>query len=224
MAYRQADFALDEYFHCYTRGIDGRITFVDQQDYRRFIELLFACNDERPFRRDMLSSDERTSIFHLKREKQIVAIVSYCLMPNHFHLLIREITEGGITRFMQKVGTAYVMYFNNKHNRIGGLFVKPFRSKHISDDRYLRQIIRYIHFNPAELYEPHWKEGRVRDIHSLEKQLSTYPYASLLDHQHFQRPESRLLDDSTIKSLAEEPYSLTKDMNEAAEYYRSLRW
>ena len=83
-------------------------------------------------------------------------ILAYCLMPNHFHLLLQDALPagGGISKFMQKVGTAYTMYFNASRERAGNLFVKPFRSKHVSDDRYFKRVAQYIHFNPIELMEP----------------------------------------------------------------------
>jgi len=80
---------------------------------------------------------------------------------------------------MRKIGTAYTMYFNRKYGRTGHLFSGPFRAKRIGTDRYFQQALRYIHCNPAEIYEGGWKVGKVRNIASLERKLVDFPYSSL---------------------------------------------
>jgi putative transposase len=104
-------------------------------------------------------------------------------MPNHFHLLIKEIVQGGIVKFMQKVGTAYTMYFNAKNERVGNLFMKPFRARHVGDDRYFQHVLQYIHCNPAELYEPEWKSGKVTNMKLLQEKLIEYKYSSLRSYE-----------------------------------------
>lgn len=111
------------------------------------------------------------------------------------------------------------MYFNKKYERIGGLFITPFRSKHIDDDQYLQHVANYIHLNPAELHESQWKEGRVSDLTLLKNYLLNYRYSSLCDHQGISRNESALLDVMLIKEL----FSTSKFsamLKEAAQYYK----
>jgi putative transposase len=98
----------------------------------------------------------------------LVSIGAYCLMPNHFHLLVKEEFEGGIAKFMQRLLTGYTMYFNKKHDRTGPLFAGVFKSRHVADDRYLQRVASYIHLNPTDL-KIDWK------------QVESYPYSSLAD-------------------------------------------
>mgnify|MGYP003394201457 CR=1 FL=1 len=206
MAYRQVSFAVGEYFHCYTRGIDKRVTFQDEQDYARFIQCLYVCNDVRPFRRDALISHVHTSLLRIERHPPLVAILASRLMPT------------------RKLGTAYTMYFNAKNERIGGLFVRPFRAKHIDDDAYIKQVIQYVHLNPAELYEPEWKKGVIKNMRSLKQNLGTYPYSSFQDFNGAQRAERSILDQMTIQSLYDNIPSLSESIEGAADYYAHLRW
>lgn len=152
MAMRKTQFAIGEWYHCYNRGVDKRITYEDSLDYFRFLEQLYLANSELPLRRDDIGPQDFEKILKIPRDETLVAIGAFCLMPNHFHLVLKEIMEGGITMFMQKLGTAYTMYFNARYERVGSLFVKPFRSKHIDTDRYFQYLINYLHCNPAELY------------------------------------------------------------------------
>ena len=152
------------------------------------------------------------------RGKPVVAIGAYCLMPNHFHLLLKEIKAGGITTFMQKLGTAYTMYFNAKYERVGNLFMRPFRARHVGDDRYFQHVLEYIHCNPAELYEPGWKAGKVNDMHLLARRLIEYPYSSLRNYEKSE--ENPILSKDGFKIADQLP--LTKMLDEARIYYAAL--
>lgn len=172
-------FAIDEWYHCYNRGVEKRTVFESEFDASRFLMLLYLANSERPIGLFNMKKPEVTRVLTAERGSPIVAIGAYCLMPNHYHILVKEIVEGGISSFMRKLSIAYTMYFNEKNERTGNLFLRPFRSRHVATDRYLQRVISYIHFNPAELYETKWKEGRVKNIRALERRLIEYPYSSL---------------------------------------------
>lgn len=224
MSYRRVPFVVGEFYHCYTRGIDKRVTFNDIGDHERFLQALYVCNDVREFKRDALSNFFHDAILRLERDVPLVSIVAYCLMPNHYHLILYEISENGISRFMQKLGTLYTMYFNAKNERIGSLFVSPFRSKHIDSDEYLKQVIQYVHLNSAELYEPGWKDGIVRDMPLLKKELATYRFSSFPEYAGVRRPEHSILDWGLVNDVYEKIPRLDAVVGEAAEYYRGLRW
>ncbi len=128
------------------------------------------------------------------RGKKLVAIGAFCLMPNHFHLVLKEVVEGGITAFMRKLGTAYTMYFNSKHKRTGNLFLRPFQSRHVSTDRYFQHLINYVHCNPAALYEPQWKTRHVVDPQFLGERIAAYPYSSLSVHAGAQTSTRSIID------------------------------
>lgn len=217
MAMRKTPFAIDEWYHCYSRGVDKRITFEDEHDYRRFLEQLYLANTGTPLRRDDIGIRDFEEILKLPRDGALVAIGAFCLMPNHFHLVLKEITEGGVTAFMQKLGTAYTMYFNGRYERTGSLFVRPFRSRHIDTDRYLQHLINYLHCNPAELYEPRWKTGHVKDIEMLIEKLIEYPYSSLSAYENRKLPTRTILDEGVFDIVRKTP---AKQMiREAREYY-----
>lgn len=214
---RKTQFAIDEWYHCYNRGVDKRITFQNDGDYLRFLEQLYLANSNVPLRRDDIGIRDFEEILSLPRDSALVAVGAFCLMPNHFHLVLREIVEGGIVLFMQKLGTAYTMYFNARYERTGNLFTKPFRSRHVDEDRYFQYLINYLHCNPAELYEPKWKTGHVKNIEILIKKLIEYPYSSLGVYENKKLPIRAILDESVFNIVRKTP---TKQMiREAREYY-----
>ena len=201
MTIRRIPFAEGEWYHCYNRSIEKRVAFADVQDYRRFLELLYLANDEAPLRRDDLRTRKFEEVLESPRSKPIVAIGAFCLMPNHYHLVLKEISPGGITAFMRKIGTAYTLYFNTRHERTGNLFLRPFRSRHIADDRYFQHLIHYVHSNPAVLYESEWRTGHIVDPQFLEDRLKQYPYSSLSAYSNARAPMRAILDEEVF-SLA----------------------
>ncbi len=222
MSYRRTPFALDEHYHCYTRGIDGRTTFQDLEDYERFQESLYLCNDIGAFdRRDFLKLD-RAKIFMRPRKRELVAIGSYALMPNHFHIAFQEIEDGGSSKFLQKIGTSYTMYFNAKYERVGGLFIGPCRSRHINDQRYFTRVVQYIHLNIAEIFDPAWKSGRVKDLRSLKKRLMTYRFSSLRDYAGKARPEGAILNTEMMRLVQYTMPPLSAVLEEEQQYYKNL--
>jgi len=223
MGYRRDTFAIGEWYHCYSRGVDRRIVYESDDDYQRFLGTLYVSNDTHATHRDNFKHLSYQDLLQLERADPLVAIGAYCLMPNHFHLLIKEIKEGGITKFMHKLGTSYTMYFNIKNDREGNLFVKPFRSKHVADDRYFRRVAQYIHLNAAELCEPHWKEGRVRSIKLLEKTILAHGFSSLPEYCGAKRFERDILDKDAFELLQEGLPSLSEVLSETADYYATLR-
>ena len=220
----RAPFAPGEYYHCYNRGIDKRKIFETTRDYQRFIQGLYLCNNTEPMRLDDLQDYTHGEILMYPRGQQLVAIGAYCLMPNHFHFLLKEIAEGGITKFMRRLGIAYTMYYNIKNERVGNLLTKPFRSKRIADDRYFRRVAQYIHLNPAELFEPAWKIGRVKNLPVLQQRLLNYPYSSFSDYYGNKRVENVLLHKESKKLLGENLPPIKDILLEAKEYYAGLKW
>lgn len=194
---RKDPFVPENYYHIYNRGIDKRIIFKSIYDYQRFIMLLYVANSQDPIRLDELINRNHKSykeIFEIKRVEPLVSIGAWCLMENHFHILLREEVEGGISKFMKKFGTGYSMYFNIKYQRTGGLFGGPFKSKHISDDLYLKHLFGYIHLNPLDIEFFEW-EKIVDKKHPREWKdfLTSYLYSSYHDYLGLERPEVNIL-------------------------------
>lgn len=193
---RNIEFSLDEYYHLYNRGTDKRKIFTSINEYSRFSVLLYLCNsntkvDIGDYLRQGLTLSE---IFDTEKGKNLVSIGSYCLMPNHFHLLVREKEEGGISLFMQKLQTAYTMYFNKKHERSGSLFQGTFKAQHLNKDIYLKYIFAYINLNPIELIDSGWKENGIKNLHRSEKYLNEYKSSSYLDLVGTNRNENKIID------------------------------
>lgn len=183
---RKDPFVTGEYYHVFNRGIDKRIIFKSTLDYRRFLMLLYICNSDDSFRLDQLLNFQHkkfTDIFKIDRGEPLVSIGAYCIMPNHFHLLLKQESENGISKFMKKLGTGYAMYFNIKYDRQGALFGGPFKSVLIkNDDNYLLHLYGYIHLNPLELKFPNWKEQIKKPSLKMSEFLKQYPYSSYADY------------------------------------------
>lgn len=212
-----------EWYHCYTRGVDKRLVFRDRKDRERFLSLLFIANSTEGIHISNLrytgfnSIAQHPSVLR-RRSKPLIELAAYCLMPNHVHIVAKEIVEGGIASFMQKVFTGYTMYFNKRNERTGALFSGTYKSKHIADDEYLKQLIGYVHMNPAELFDPGWKRGSAR-LAPLKEQLLRYEYSSLRGFLNVSHPERAILG-TEIFELYEKVPRLTETMKDAQEYYR----
>ncbi|MFZ2048747.1 MAG: transposase [Minisyncoccia bacterium] len=159
--------APEEYYHIYNRGIQKQPIFNTDEDRLRFLFLILIQQGKSLIRnlgrelkaseqhRMLLINDELIRGVVLNRNVELVA---FCLMPNHFHLIVREVNEGGISKYMQRVQNAYTKYFNTKYNKSGHLFQGSYRSKHVTDDAYLLHLSAYVHKNPAELMKGRWIE------------------------------------------------------------------
>jgi putative transposase len=179
---RKIKFVNEYFYHIYNRGVEKRNIFCDKNDYFRFIHCLYEFNDNKPIKNFSRSlEEERTSIIKDSRQP-IVDIICFCLMPNHFHLLVKQREDKGITNFMQKLGTGYTMYFNKRNERDGVLFQGTFKATVVERDEYLMHLSRYIHLNPVELIEPNWKEGEIKDLKETEEFLRGYRWSSYLDY------------------------------------------
>lgn len=158
MSNRKHNFAPTEHYHCFNRGVDKRNIFLDQQDYIYFLKSLRAYN-----------SSEVMGKLRLQESKQStdppVTILAYCLLPNHYHLLLRNNTDGGISKYLQRVAGGYTMYFNQKYERSGSLFQGTFKSKYIASDQDLRQLLAYVKYN----YQVH----SINDVNLYRSSINT---------------------------------------------------
>ncbi|MDP3875135.1 MAG: transposase [bacterium] len=175
MTLRKQSFVLDEYYHLYNRGTEKRIIFLDKGGYEHFLFLMYICNTTK-------SIELRNIDKNFDRGETIIDIGAYCLMPNHFHILVREKIEGGISKYMLKLMTSYSMYFNKKYERTGKLYEGVFKSIHVESDRYLKYLYSYIHLNPAKLIDKNWRESKTKNTNKLIKYVFSYPYSSLREY------------------------------------------
>jgi len=192
MSIRKKAFVTKEFYHIYNRGNSKQKIFHDQEDYFRFISLLYACNSLNNFRIYALNKEE--SPYDFERGVLLVNIGAFCLMPNHFHILITQTEKGDISKFMQKITTAYVMYYNKKYERTGSLFEGKFKAEHLDSDPYLKYLFSYIHLNPLKLIDKEWKEKGVRNKKEALDYLDSYLYSSYIDYLGTERIQNKILN------------------------------
>lgn len=190
MSIRKILFVFGEYYHIYNRGNSKQVIFHDKQDYKRFLDLLYLSNTVKNFRINDISKD----FYNFKQEYRLVSIGAYCLMPNHFHLLITQTDNGSISKFMQKLTTAYSMYYNKKYKRSGTLFEGKFKSRYIDNDQYFKYLFSYVHLNPVKLIQRDWKEKGIINKEKALDFLQKYKYSSYLDYLEEKRIEKNILD------------------------------
>ncbi|OGL34592.1 hypothetical protein A3F65_00650 [Candidatus Saccharibacteria bacterium RIFCSPHIGHO2_12_FULL_47_16b] len=129
----------ESYYHVYNRGVNKRSIFIDDKDYAVFLNL---------FKRYLTDGSLDRFKRHYINLSSEVKLLAFCLMPNHFHLLIYQNNASGMTNLLQRVLTSYSIYFNKKYRRVGPLFQDIYKASRISSDDYLQHISRYIHLNP----------------------------------------------------------------------------
>lgn len=183
---RRPQFVKNYVYHVFNRGVDKRNVFLDNQDYYRFIRSLFEFNDEDPvlnmnyyFDPKTMGIGKRLARKDRKPRKMLVEILIFTLMPNHFHLLLKQKAQKGIVKFMQKLGTGYTNYFNIKYEREGGLFQGKFKAVLIENNEQLQYIPQYIHLNPLKLIYGSWISI---DWRKKFKFLEEYRWSSFQDY------------------------------------------
>jgi len=175
---RTTPIAPEEYYHIFNRSNDEQPIFYQTKDWARFLFLILHMQSPEIFYNigRNISKFVRSRAFNINDEiiaeiikNRTVELVSYALMPNHFHLTVREIKENGISQYMQRILTAYPKYFNTKYNKSGHLFQGPYKIVHVEDNRQLLYLSAYIHKNPRQLKRWRQKEHN-------------YPWSSYQDY------------------------------------------
>lgn len=185
---RNIRFVNKEIYHVYNRSVEKREIFVDDQDRFRFIHDLFEFNDEAPavnlyYKRPLIQSYEaKPRKIEQQKRKLLVEILAFVVMPNHFHLLLRQIKENGISNFMHKLGTGYTMYFNQKYERAGSLFQGTYKAILVNQEAHFIHLPYYIHFNPLDLKFPEWRDREIKNYKQAMKFLENYRWSSFLDY------------------------------------------
>lgn len=139
----------EQYYHIFNRGNEKRDIFTQNRDFKRFLRTFFYyqfTSNKKSLSK--LTKQEFESIYFLNGEKK-VEIICYVLMPNHFHFLLKQLKDGGISSFISKFCNSYSKYFNTKYRRVGSLFQARFKAVLIESDEQLMHVSRYIHLNPV---------------------------------------------------------------------------
>ena len=167
MSTRKVPMVTEEYYHVYNRGVEKRDVFLHEDDLNRFLSSLIEFNSKKPIG----SLHERSFIKHDQEgnepKEKLVNIIAYSLNPNHFHLILQQERDGGISEFMKRLGGGYTGYFNEKYKRSGALFQGKYKSKHVNSDNYLKHLSAYVNLNfkidklggrTPKLYRSSWDE------------------------------------------------------------------
>lgn len=192
---RKIKFVQGKIYHIFNRSVEKRNIFDNETDKWRLLQGMFLFNDENNSF-GILHEIERKNKgkinflllkefvnSHRKNRRALVRILADCLMSNHFHLLIEEIQENGISRFMHKLETGYANYFNKKYNRVGSLFQGRFKATAIENDLYLQYLLVYINvINPGQLIESELKEKGVMNIEKVMNFAENYSFGTHPDY------------------------------------------
>lgn len=212
MPRKPRQFINDEIYHLVLRRMGNELLFGDIDDYYRGIFYIYECNTTKSikirerrkarakfkeFLKKFIETDTgQTGVSFIKKVKspqtliwkdsreQLVEVLAFCLMPNHIHLLVKQLKEGGISKFIQKIASGYAAYFKNKYGiKIKGHFFQDrFSAIRIKDETQLRVVFVYIHTNPLSLIESEWKEKGIKDPQEAIKFLEEHKWSSYQDY------------------------------------------
>lgn len=188
MLLKPRQFVTNEFYHIFNRGVEKRKIFTQTSDLFRFIFCLYELNNKgMVIMRDRIDERKKRKYIgatYVDKRECLVEIIIFTLMPNHYHLILRQLVDGGISLFMKKLGDSYVGYFNEKYNRkgMGSLFQGRFKAVHIENDEQLVNLIYYIFTNPLELLEKNWKEEGIKNPKKAIEFLESYRWSSFLDY------------------------------------------
>ena len=144
---RKIKFVTNEFYHIYNRGVDKRNIFTDQYDLQRFLQSMDEFNTLNPIGSLYESSFLTPEIKTKRKLKRLVNFIAYCLNPNHYHFILQQAAENGISQFMHRQGGGYSWYFNKKYKRTGALFQGTFKARHIDSNEYLLRVSAYVNLN-----------------------------------------------------------------------------
>jgi putative transposase len=202
-------FAENTYYHAYNRGVEKRDIFIDNQDYEVFLHLLKYYLSEKnegihPFEL-VAPQDKPIRPRPLKNLNKEVDLIAYCIMPNHFHLLIKQKTKDGMTKLLRAISTTYALYFNRRYNRQGTLFQGRYKATIIDNESYLLHLSRYIHLNPLSLV--------TRTDLVTSWPYSSYPYFLRIKKSDWVKPEIilKLFERSKDSPIPEEDFKTYQD-------------
>jgi len=192
MPYRKEQFINEEIYHIVIRGIDENLIFKNIDDYYRGIFSIYEFNTikqvtirERRSIRAKIKAEMKTNrdpISVTDSREKLVEILCFCFMPNHMHLLLRQIKDNGISKFMAKFGIGYGGYFNRKYSRKGYVFQQRFFAVRVKTQKQFETVFVYIHANPVSLIEPKWKEKGIKNPRKVINFLENYKWSSYQDY------------------------------------------
>ena len=210
---RKVIFANKEIYHVYNRGVERRTVFTNKKEYQKAIDLIryYRLTDlpmrYSQFRSLPVPTQETVWGKILKENRPEIVVIAYCLMPNHFHIVLRQSSERGITRFMANLSNSFTKYFNKKYRRVGSLFQGPFKAKHVETEEQLLHLTRYVHLNPVASF-----------LLKLDD-LESYPWSSFSEYL---REDSDICEIEWIKTHFPKTEQHKKFVYDQADYAQKL--
>lgn len=193
------------YYHVFNRGVEKRDLFLDEQDYHLFLYYLYIYAT--PLKEVLNKYPELPMRLYPKNLASDIEILAFCLMPNHFHLLIKNITRDGTSKLLKQVTNAYTLYFNQKYKRVGGLVQGRFKAAPIRIENTLLHISRYIHLNPL--------------VAGLVSDLESYPWSSFKSYISL---EDTFAKKETVLSFFNSPNAYKDFVLDHADYAKQLEY
>jgi putative transposase len=204
MPYRIIPFINGEIYHIYNRGVAKLPIFSEKRDYRRLLDTLHYYKHQDP--KPQFSQIKRFKDFEIEVNPKIVEILCYCLMPNHYHILIRQLENNGIPEFISKITNSYTKFFNIKYERVGPLLQGQFKAVRIEATEQLMHVSRYIHLNPTTSF--------------LVKDLENYEWSSYLNYIGLK--EDNVCEKDFISSLFKSPEEYKQFVLDQKDYAQKL--
>lgn len=205
MGLRKTIFVNGEYYHILNHSIQGIPIFKGKRESTLFLEAMKYYLQQAP--------PTRFSIYRISKEKYqinlkepLVSIINFCLMPNHFHLTLRQEKEDGIRKFVQRLTNSFAHYFNTKYKNRGPLFEGNFKAIRIETDEQLIHLSRYIHLNPVTAY--------------LVENPEDYPFSSY--GVYLDKESSEIIDPSPILGQFLSPKEYQRFVQLQKDYQREL--
>lgn len=210
---RKIPLVINHYYHVFNKGVNGQRIFIDQKHYWRMIDSLWLYRYFKPpyrlsylfrlARKDKVKIEDS-----LKNEDKLVDVLAYCLMPNHFHLLLKQLVENGISIFMGRLQNSYARYYNTEQSRQGPLFQSRFKAVSIESEEQFVHVSRYIHLNP-------FSSEIVKNLDELKR----YSWSSLGEYLS---QISKVCDVNVLTDHFETPEKHWRFIADQADYQRRL--
>lgn len=197
-------------------SIEGRDLFLDTQDYARFVHNLYEFNTTSlAHNTERHSTSPMSSFRNCSSGERVVKLHAWCLMRNHYHLLLSPLMEGALTFFMRRVNIGFANYVNERYHRHGTLLRGKTRKVPVLEEQHGMYVINYIHLNPLDYHEgsESWRSFRIEDAESAEEYLRSYKWSSLRDY----------LKDKNFPSLIDRSFYESVYSNYARSFIRNLK-
>lgn len=215
---RAIPLAEGEIYHIFNRGLDRRPTFTDKKEYQRALLILkfypFKVPPVKLSRFLTLSNEIQEEMMSdlTKSGEKLVDILAFCLMPNHFHLLLKQLLPNGISKFLSNFQNSYTRYFNIKHERVGSLFLDQFKAVRVETDEQLLHVLRYIHLNPFSSFV-------VKQVEEVE----TYPWSSAPEYMKQADPRTSISRTDFVLSFFKNLELYRSFIRDQADYQREFK-